>query len=84
MQHLRQLLATAAIICALTYSAFAGAMNYPVAPPNPTPTPEVLAASTTEEAPSGTAASAPGTEDTSYNYLGEVALAILESLNIGL
>ena len=80
MQHLRQLLVAAAIICALTYSTFAGAMNFPVAEPSPTS--EAPPASTSEGATSATTASAPGTEDTSSDYLGEVVLVILENLII--
>ena len=37
MQRLRQLSAAAVLICALTYTTFAGDMNYPVTPPPPPP-----------------------------------------------
>ena len=75
MQHLRQLLVVATIICALTYSTFAGDMNFPVDPlPSPTPTPFM-----SEEAPSTSTTSETSTEDTSDSYLDEVVLGILES-----
>ena len=80
MQHLRQLLVAAAIICTLTYSTFAGDMNFPVEPlPSPTPTSVI-----SEEAPDATTASETSVEDTSDSYLVEAALSILESLAFAL
>ena len=49
MQHLRQLFTAAALVCALTYSTFAGDMNCPAAPPTPT-----SSSSTTTTEASGT------------------------------
>ena len=75
MQRLRQLLAIAAITCALTFNMFAGQMHYPYVPPaNPTPTPDPATSTST--------ASDVGSEDLSYDYFGEVVWSILESLNL--
>jgi len=51
MQHLRQLFTAAALVCALTYSTFAGDMNCPVVQPTPT-----SGSSTTTTQASGTTA----------------------------
>jgi hypothetical protein len=75
MQRLRQILAIAAITCALTFNTFAGEMHYPYVPPtDPTPTPE--------QATSTSTASDSSSVDTSYDYFGEVVWSILESLNL--
>ena len=54
MQHLRQLCVAAAFVCALTYTTFAGEMNYPIVPPPPPPDP---AAATANESGTSTTSS---------------------------
>jgi hypothetical protein len=83
MQHLRQLCVVAALLCALTYSTFAGEMNGPVVPqPSPTPNSAVNAdeSQTTEITTVGES----GEEVTTIYVIEEVAWVILQSIVIAL
>ena len=74
MQHLRQFCVVAALICALTYTTFAGDMEYPVVPPPPPPSsPSTII--TEELQPIEGATSS---ETASLNIMEEIAWSLLQ------
>lgn len=78
MHHLRQLLAVATIICALSCSAFAGDMNYPVAP-SPTPTASATSTTSTSAGTADPTTAGPiDTADTSSDALGVAVWSVFE------